>query len=175
MLYNTMHNRWLRLLVAVIGEFIAALGVNLFIVPLGLYSGGTLGACQLIRTVLETYLHLDFGGFDIAGMAGLCIGAAVYHIPCVLDGFISAVSALLAVRICPAVSDYLIASHVSAEPAGHLMLESLGKMPMITAGMRLGEGTGAVAAMPLLDMGLAVFNEMTTFEATNIEAYQPLS
>lgn len=67
MLYNTMHNRWLRLLVAVIGEFIAALGVNLFIVPLGLYSGGTLGACQLIRTVLETYLHLDFGGFDIAG------------------------------------------------------------------------------------------------------------
>lgn len=115
------------------------------------------------------------GGFDIAGMAGLCIGAAVYHVPCVLDGFISAVSALLAVRICPAVSDYLIASHVSAEPAGHLLLESLDKKPMITAGMRLGEGTGAVAAMPLLDMGLAVFNEMTTFEATNIEAYQPLS
>ena len=67
MLYNTMHNRWLRLLIAVGGEFIAALGVNLFIVPLGLYSGGTLGACQLIRTLLETYLHLDFGSFDIAG------------------------------------------------------------------------------------------------------------
>ena len=61
MLYNTLHNRWLRLVIAVIGELIAALGINLFIVPLGLYSGGTLGVCHLIRTLLQTYLHLDFG------------------------------------------------------------------------------------------------------------------
>lgn len=114
------------------------------------------------------------GGFDIAGMAGLCIGAAANRVPCVLDGFISALAALCAVRLCPAVSGYLIASHVSAEPAGALLLDALGKKPLITAGMRLGEGTGAVAAMPLLDMALAVFNTMTTFEATNIEAYQPL-
>ena len=68
MLYNTLHNRWLRLVVAVVGELIAALGINLFIVPLGLYSGGTLGVCQLIRTLLQTYLHLDFGSYDIAGV-----------------------------------------------------------------------------------------------------------
>ena len=68
MLYNTLHNRWLRLVIAVIGELIAALGINLFIVPLGLYSGGTLGVCQLIRTLLQTYLHLDFGNYDIAGI-----------------------------------------------------------------------------------------------------------
>ena len=68
MLYNTLHNRWLRLVIAVIGELIAALGIILFIVPLGLYSGGTLGVCQLIRTLLQTYLHLDFGNYDIAGI-----------------------------------------------------------------------------------------------------------
>lgn len=68
MLYNTLHNRWLRLIAAVGGELIAALGINLFIVPLNLYSGGTLGVCQLIRTLLQTYLHLDFGAYDIAGI-----------------------------------------------------------------------------------------------------------
>lgn len=68
MLYNTLHNRWLRLVAAVGGELIAALGINLFIVPLNLYSGGTLGVCQLIRTLLQTYLHLDFGAYDIAGI-----------------------------------------------------------------------------------------------------------
>ncbi len=115
------------------------------------------------------------GGFDIAGMAGLCLGAALSGVPCVLDGFISTLSALCAVRLCPAAADYLIASHVSAEPAGRLLLDALGKKPILTAGMRLGEGTGAVAVMPLLDMALAVFNEMATFEDIHVEAYQPLS
>ena len=115
------------------------------------------------------------GGFDIAGMAGLCLGAALHRVPCVIDGFISALAALSAVKLCPAVADYLIASHVSAEPAGQLLLDALGMKPMITAGMRLGEGTGAVAAMPLIDMALAVFNEMCTFDDIQIEAYQPLS
>ena len=114
------------------------------------------------------------GGFDIAGMAGLCIGAAACRVPCLLDGFISTLAALCAVRLCPAVSDYLIASHVSAEPAGRLVLDALGKQPMITAGMRLGEGTGAVAAMPLIDMALAVFTRMATFDDIQVEAYQPL-
>lgn len=68
MLYNALHNRWFRLLAALFGEFLAALGVSLFIVPLGLYSGGTLGVCQLIRTLLQTYLHMDFGAVDVAGV-----------------------------------------------------------------------------------------------------------
>lgn len=115
------------------------------------------------------------GGFDIAGMVGLCLGAAARKIPCLIDGFISGVAALLAARLCPAVLDYLVASHVSAEPAGGLILDALGQKPLITAEMRLGEGSGAVAAMPLLDMALAVYGSMTTFEQTNIEAYVPLS
>ncbi len=114
------------------------------------------------------------GGFDIAAMAGLCIGAAYCKKVCILDGFIAGIAGLIAIKLCENVGDYLIASHVSAEPAGKLVLDALGKTPIITANMRLGEGTGAVAVMPILDMALAVFEQMTTFEATNIEAYTPL-
>ncbi len=114
------------------------------------------------------------GGFDIAAMTGMYIGCAFCKKVAILDGFIAGVAALLAVKLCPAVSDYLLASHVSAEPAGRIVLDALEKTPMITAEMRLGEGTGAVAAMPLLDMALNVFNTMTTFESNNIKAYKPL-
>ena len=68
MLYNTLHNRWLRLVAAVVGEFIAAAAMNLFIVPLNLYSGGAMGVCQLIRTLLQDYAGLSFGAHDIAGI-----------------------------------------------------------------------------------------------------------
>ncbi len=68
MLYNTLHNRWLRLVAALVGELIAAAALNLFIVPLNLYTGGTMGVCQLIRTLLQTYTDLDFGQTDIAGI-----------------------------------------------------------------------------------------------------------
>ena len=68
MLYNTLHNRWLRLVAAVAGEFIAAMALNLFIVPLNLYTGGVMGVCQLVRTLLQTYLGLDLGPYDVAGI-----------------------------------------------------------------------------------------------------------
>lgn len=68
MLYNTLHNRWLRLVAAVVGELIAAAAVNLFIVPLSLYTGGLMGVCQLARTLMHTYLGVDFGAYDIAGI-----------------------------------------------------------------------------------------------------------
>lgn len=68
MMYNSLHNRWLRLVAAVVGEFVVALALSLFIVPLGLYSGGLMGLCQLIRTLLQTGLGLDFGSTDIAGI-----------------------------------------------------------------------------------------------------------
>ena len=68
MLYNTLHNRWLRIVAAMVGELIAAAALNLFIVPLHLYSGGAMGVCQLIRTLLQTYTKLDFGTYDIAGI-----------------------------------------------------------------------------------------------------------
>lgn len=116
----------------------------------------------------------DVGGFDIAGMAGLFIGGAVYHIPVVIDGFISAVAALTAVNICKDVADFIIPSHVSAEPAGKLVLDSLGKEAFLTCDMCLGEGSGAVAIFPLLDMAIAVYKGMGTFDENNIETYVPL-
>ena len=68
MLYNTLHNRWLRIIAAVVGELIAAAALNLFIVPLNLYTGGIMGVCQLIRTFLQTQLGVTFGAYDIAGI-----------------------------------------------------------------------------------------------------------
>lgn len=114
------------------------------------------------------------GGFDIAAMAGLCIGAAYCKKVCIIDGFISGIASLIAAKLNHSVLDYLLASHVSAEPAGQIVLNALGKHPIITANMRLGEGTGAVAVMPLLDMSIAVFNQMATFDAINIDAYTQL-
>ena len=113
------------------------------------------------------------GGFDIAGMCGVFLGGAACRVPVLADGFISAVAALCAVRLCPAAAKAVLASHVSAEPAGMLLLDALRKKPLITAGMRLGEGTGAVAAMPLLDMARAVYMDCYTFEEGGIEAYTP--
>ena len=115
------------------------------------------------------------GGLDLAGLAGVFLGGALCHVPVLVDGFISSVAALIAARICPACKDYMLGSHASDEPASKLVLAELGLEPFLYAGMRLGEGTGAVAVMPLLDMGLAVYREMTTFEAADIEAYQPLT
>ena len=114
------------------------------------------------------------GGYDIAGMAGLCIGGAVCGIPVVLDGYISTVAALVASRLCPDVASFLLPSHLSPEPACGLVLRELGLEPLLHAGMRLGEGTGAVATFPLYDMILAVYNEMVTFADEDMEAYAPL-
>lgn len=105
------------------------------------------------------------GGFDIAGMCGMFLGCAAYKVPVLADGLISTVAALCALRLCPESADAILASHVSAEPAGQLVMKALNKRPLITAGLRLGEGTGAVAAMPLLDMALAVYNGTTFHEA----------
>ncbi len=115
------------------------------------------------------------GGFDIAGLVGVFLGGAKNRIPIVMDGFISAVAALVAVRICPIASDYILASHVSKEPAGMLLLDALGKKPSLTCEMCLGEGTGAIAIFPLLDMGLHIYREMSTFEEIEIENYIPLN
>lgn len=113
------------------------------------------------------------GGLDIAGMTGLYIGGAIYDIPVVIDGFISSVSALIAKLLVPGCFEYMIASHVSAEPAGMMMLETIGFEPMITCDMRLGEGTGGVTAVSLLQMGAAVYSSMNEFEDINIEQYTP--
>ena len=114
------------------------------------------------------------GGFDIAGLTGVFLGGAVYEIPVIIDGFISSTAALAAASICPMAVDYMLASHVSSEPAGHLILEYLSLQPPITAHMCLGEGTGAIASIPLLDMAVDIYHRMSTFEEIQIEDYQPL-
>lgn len=115
------------------------------------------------------------GGLDIAGLMGVFIGGAVHRLPIVIDGFISGTAALAAVRLCPMVRDYILPSHVSNEPAGRLILEALELEPFINCGMFLGEGTGAVAFLPLLDMAYGVYREMNTFDNLGYEAYELLS
>ncbi|MCR5725535.1 MAG: nicotinate-nucleotide--dimethylbenzimidazole phosphoribosyltransferase [Treponema sp.] len=114
------------------------------------------------------------GGLDIAGMAGFMLGAAEAQVPVIVDGFISAVAALVAYRINPAVRGYLLASHASGESASSFVLKELQLDAPVHAGMRLGEGTGCMTLLPLLDMALAVFTEMATFEDIHIEAYKAL-
>lgn len=113
------------------------------------------------------------GGFDIAGLAGVFLGGAIHHVPVVIDGFISSVAALTAVQIAPLVKDYTMASHVSKEPAGRMVLEALGKEAFLTCDMCLGEGTGAVALMPILDLALCVYEQMSTFGEIHVEEYHP--
>lgn len=114
------------------------------------------------------------GGLDIAGMAGVFLGGAALHIPVIMDGFISCVSALIAKSICPAAEDYMIASHVSKEPAAHLILEHIGKDPVLHADMCLGEGTGGIALLPFLELGATLYNTMSTFNDINMDQYEEL-
>ena len=115
------------------------------------------------------------GGLDIAGLTGVFLGGALCHIPVLIDGLISSVAALCAVRLCPAALDYMLASHASNEPAGRMLLDALGLRPIICADMCLGEGTGAVALMPLLDMALTLYRDMSSFTEYNMEAYEHLT
>ena len=102
--------------------------------------------------------------FKVYGHAG---------VPVLADGFISGVAALCAVRLCPAAAKAVFASHCSAEPAARIVLEALGKAPIITAGLHLGEGTGAVASIPLWDMALAVYQGCYSFAEGGIAPYTP--
>lgn len=114
------------------------------------------------------------GGCDIAAMCGFYLGAASCGVPVVLDGVISCVAALCAQRLCPRASGYMLASHVSEEPAARVLLERLGLRAPIAAGMHLGEGTGALALMPLLDAAVEVYRGCITFEQSGMDAYKAL-
>lgn len=115
------------------------------------------------------------GGLDIAGLVGVFLGGAALHMPVVIDGFISSVAALSTKIMCPEAGFYMVASHVSKEPAAKMLLAALDKEAFLTADMCLGEGSGAVALFPLLDLAEEVYREMSTFEEDGIEAYVPLS
>ena len=111
------------------------------------------------------------GGYDIAAICGVYLAGAALGVPVVLDGLISGAAALLAANICPAAVYALLPSHMSHEPGGHVALDALGLRAPIVADLALGEGTGGVALLPLLDMALAVLNGTHSFESLGMEAY----
>jgi nicotinate-nucleotide--dimethylbenzimidazole phosphoribosyltransferase len=103
------------------------------------------------------------GGYEIAGLVGVMLGAALHRLPVMVDGFISGAAALIAAELCPALRSYLIAAHVSVEIGHRIILERLELIPLLNLNLRLGEGTGAVMAMHLVDDAAAILNEMATF------------
>ena len=135
----------------------------------GVLARGDVLGLELFQTS-GAFLRDGVGLFS--GLA-LYLGGALYRVPVLIDGFPSAAAALCAFRLCENAKKAMLASHLSAEPAGALLLRELGKSPLITAGLRLGEGSGAVAAMPLLDMALAVYRECYSFAEGGIAPYTP--
>lgn len=109
------------------------------------------------------------GGFDIAAMTGAYLGAAASRLPVVIDGFIGAVSALAAKRICPLSVQYMLPSHISCERGYTYAMRELGLEPMLDMDMRLGEGSGCTLAFMLLDAAEAVFKNMATFAQAKID------
>jgi nicotinate-nucleotide--dimethylbenzimidazole phosphoribosyltransferase len=108
------------------------------------------------------------GGYEIAFLAGVALGAAAERLAVVLDGFIVAAAALVAARLEPGVTEYMVAAHVSPEPGHRLSLEALGLRPLLDLELRLGEATGAALALPLLRSSLAILREMATFESAHV-------
>lgn len=136
---------------------------------------------QVIQQALEKYelrrkepleVLQTVGGLDIAGMVGLCIGGAYYHLPIVLDGVISMVAALVAVRVAPGVVEYLIPSHQGKEPAMEQLARALSVAPAIDGKLALGEGTGAVMMLALLECALRVYESGSTFSEIQMEQYE---
>ena len=149
----------------------------------GLTSAGLSRKIQVIRQALALHkpdandpvdVLAKVGGFDIGGLAGVYLGAAKMRLPVLIDGFISGTAALLACRLCPEAKEYMIASHKSKEPGMQILLEALGLSASLDCDMCLGEGTGAVAFFPVLDMAAAVYRQMSTFADIQVEEYQEL-
>ncbi len=108
------------------------------------------------------------GGLEIAGLAGAAIAAAARRVPVVLDGFISTAAAMAAVTLCPPLRDYLIAGHRSVEPGHAVALKWLGLRPLLELDLRLGEGTGAILAFPIIEAAVRTLREMTTFDEAGV-------
>jgi nicotinate-nucleotide--dimethylbenzimidazole phosphoribosyltransferase len=108
------------------------------------------------------------GGLEIAAMTGMMLGAARRQIAVVMDGFISTAAAAIACALAPAVRDYLFAGHQSQEPGHRVLLAHLNIEPVLDLHMRLGEGSGAVLAMPVLEAALHIYQEMATFASAGV-------
>jgi nicotinate-nucleotide--dimethylbenzimidazole phosphoribosyltransferase len=144
----------------------------------GLNSEALMHKCLVIEAVLAKHFNnpppnpLDVlrcvGGLEIAAMTGFILGAAKHRLAVVVDGFISTAAAAIAFAIAPQVSGYLFAGHQSEEPGHRVLLEYIGLKPILALNMRLGEGTGAVLAMPILESALCLYNQMATFGSAGV-------
>ena len=108
------------------------------------------------------------GGFEIGGLVGVMLAAAAHRIPVVIDGFIPGAAALIATALSPALKNYLIAAHLSAELGHRLLLEHLGLKPLLSLDMRLGEGTGAALGVFLAETAARILAEMATFTEAGV-------
>ena len=133
----------------------------------------------LARAAARTANRLDahdalreYGGFEIAMMAGAMIGAARAGAVVIVDGFIASAAALAAVRLAPALRDYLVFAHRSAEPGHAAVLDALEARPILDLGMRLGEGTGALLAWPVLRCAAAMLSDMASFASAGVSGPQ---
>lgn len=143
----------------------------------GLDSNGVAHKARVIEQAIALH-HLSHdnplaalrhvGGFEIAGLCGAYIAAAQQDLPVLVDGFISSVAALAAVRINPAVRNWLLFGHTSAEPGHQRVLAALDAQPVLQLGMRLGEGSGAAVAVPILQLACALHNGMATFAEAGV-------
>ena len=148
MLYSALHNRWLRLFAALIGEALIAVGVNLFIVPLSLYSGGVLGVCQLIRTLVQTHFGMDFGSFDITGILYFIV-----NIPILIYGYKVLGRAIAAKTIICTVAYSLFSSMIPI-PASPIVADYL--TSCLIGGLLTGFGSGIVLTCGCSSGGLDV-------------------
>ncbi len=126
------------------------------------------------RASLATPLDVlaSLGGFEIAGICGLVLGAASVGMPVVVDGFISSAGAVAAMKLSCKVSDYLFFSHLSNEQGHKAIMSKLGARPILDLDLRLGEGTGAVLAMQVIEGAVKMYNEMATFSSANVSEKQ---
>lgn len=147
----------------------------------GLSDEGLIRKQRVITEAIEKYQLKDadalrvltaVGGLDIAGLAGVCLGGAIYHIPVVLDGVISLAAALLAERLVTGTRAYLLPSHRGKEPAVGMLMRELELEPVIDGRLALGEGTGAVMMLSLLELALTIYHDRTTFSDIQIEQYE---
>ena len=109
------------------------------------------------------------GGFELAGIAGLCLGLAAHRIAIVADGFISTAAVMAATRIHPAVNDYVFCGHKSPEPGHQFLMDAMNKQPLHNLGLRLGEGTGACLGLTLLQASARVMSNMATFAEAGVD------
>jgi nicotinate-nucleotide--dimethylbenzimidazole phosphoribosyltransferase len=123
-----------------------------------------LGEDASVLTVLA-----EVGGLELAALAGFVVGGASHRVPVVVDGVIAGAAALAAHRLCPEVRPFLVAGHRSTEPGATAVLDALGLEPVLDLGLRLGEGSGACLALPVLEAAALVLREMATFDSAAVK------